>query len=664
MLGPLIFILAQGATVTFTHPCAHSSVVLKAFGEEIGRTVKPTGSVMRDYFLVRFEAMPIERAKEAIARGLNATWTESGGVLYLTRTPLQESAEEQELFEEFKKSLTEGIEEERKKEEKRQPYELRSLVEKLQAMPKDDWWESYDLEERPTERLHSRLTASLDATTLLKSQHGRVTYSSRPEGDELPLPPAWRKAYQDFVRDSAIWREAADRVFSEEDERRMWVYDENGRLDEVAKFEVEIKERSVGVAVTFVYEGGSTSYGSSEISSWAEPDDAWHEFFKSAKTPVKADAETRAAWLKENPSFDYHMGWYEWTSAVRKRREAPALLARVLADLEKNEPLTTLVSWPFVQLAESKGSNLVALLPDTLVSWPFDTALPEGMSLDELFMRAWWSLEGRFDEETGCWYAYPPDRPDTREKRVERPAFARLLRIAARKGWLGLDDVAGYRAETGAEDIVQGWEYFLSLACQLDAQGGYAAASIEAATKLYAALTPSQQRLAWEGGLELPLQNWSRGIQDVLRKHEWSEDRLTPIDEDGWDHEYRSLPLVEKVLKGRLPAGTTLRFVVSSSPRIWGKVGDGHNSFDYESIGWMIVGAERSEEPGDKITAFAEGVLEQLEVELLIPGVGKTSLWSTFFSTPFEDEFLVIEKLPERLRSVINESVRAARGGG
>ena len=70
----LALLIAQGRTVTFTHPCAHSSVVLEAFGKEIGETIKIRGSLDKDYFLVRFDDMLVEDAKAAIAQTLNATW--------------------------------------------------------------------------------------------------------------------------------------------------------------------------------------------------------------------------------------------------------------------------------------------------------------------------------------------------------------------------------------------------------------------------------------------------------------------------------------------------------------------------------------------------------------------------------------------------------------
>ena len=50
-------VLLQERTVTFTHPCAHSSVVLEAFGKEIGETIRMSGNVNKSYCRVRFDAM-------------------------------------------------------------------------------------------------------------------------------------------------------------------------------------------------------------------------------------------------------------------------------------------------------------------------------------------------------------------------------------------------------------------------------------------------------------------------------------------------------------------------------------------------------------------------------------------------------------------------------
>ena len=84
---------AQPQTVTFTHPCAHSSVVLEALGQELNLTLKPSGSVNKDYFLLRFKDVPVKEAFNKIAVTLNATWTQKDDIYYLGRTRAQEISE-------------------------------------------------------------------------------------------------------------------------------------------------------------------------------------------------------------------------------------------------------------------------------------------------------------------------------------------------------------------------------------------------------------------------------------------------------------------------------------------------------------------------------------------------------------------------------------------
>lgn len=100
---------AQQQTVTFEHPCAHSSVVLEALGKEIGRPLKASGSVNQDYFLVRFDGVPVGEAMKKIAETLNAQWTEKDGILFLGRTRIQEDQDRNETQEVEARLLQEGL---------------------------------------------------------------------------------------------------------------------------------------------------------------------------------------------------------------------------------------------------------------------------------------------------------------------------------------------------------------------------------------------------------------------------------------------------------------------------------------------------------------------------------------------------------------------------
>jgi hypothetical protein len=89
----LALVVPQRTTVTFTHPCAHSSAVLEALGREMGVKMAAGGSVLKDYFAVRFTDREPEVVKRLIAETLNAEWVQRGEYLVLDRGPLQEKKE-------------------------------------------------------------------------------------------------------------------------------------------------------------------------------------------------------------------------------------------------------------------------------------------------------------------------------------------------------------------------------------------------------------------------------------------------------------------------------------------------------------------------------------------------------------------------------------------
>lgn len=69
-----LLLLAQTKTVTFSHPCASSAVVLEALGKQLGVQMKPSGSVMKDFFAVRFTDRSADEIKRLIAETLSAEW--------------------------------------------------------------------------------------------------------------------------------------------------------------------------------------------------------------------------------------------------------------------------------------------------------------------------------------------------------------------------------------------------------------------------------------------------------------------------------------------------------------------------------------------------------------------------------------------------------------
>ncbi len=667
MIAALLLLVAtpQAATVTMTHPGAHSSVVLEAFGRQIGETIKPTGSVLRDYFLVRFDKMPVADAKAAIAKGLNATWLESGGVLYLTRTKAQELAEEQELYAAFKKSIEDSIKEEKDKEGKRKPYDLRVLIERLKLMPKEEYWD-FDFPEPPSDRLHSRLIASLDPKELFQMPDGTVSYSTRPTSDERPLPKAWRDAYAKFVSDSAIWRDVIDAVFDEEDERRNWFFEYGGRLDETATFNVQKGGRDITIDMNFEWEDGGSSMGMGGIGYSEESGTGFEEMLKGVDAKVRADEETLSIWKQpEEPSIFMDRGW-GYSAEKLDPEKVPGLLERIVRDLEHNEPLSVLVSWPFIQLAEAKGENFVVLMPDSLAGWPFSTTITRETSLLEMFESWWIPLNAKHDSVLKCWYLVPGDRPAVRKSRVDRVAFGRLLRAVVARGWMGLNEIADFASVTGATEIGAGFSEFLSLAESEVAPGYYDSEPIDISTRIYAAIPASQRRAVWGGGVEIPVEQWPSKLRQVLLDNDWGESILEPEYEtqEQFEAAYENAPTMTQLIKRGLPRGTTIHIVAKSEPTAWIQQGESQYESGMDDVGWHVISFEQDLQNNTRIDAFAPSQREEVTVELRVPGVGKHAMSDSFAYTPFKHEYKPLDKLDPSFREAIKEAVRKAREGG
>ncbi len=113
MLTALVMgtMIAQERTVTFTHPCARADVVLAAFGEAVGETIRPSASVKNDYFMVHFVDVPVSVAFDKIAETLIATWNRGEKTTYLTRTATDLTEEKRLESARFRELLKKGSKE-------------------------------------------------------------------------------------------------------------------------------------------------------------------------------------------------------------------------------------------------------------------------------------------------------------------------------------------------------------------------------------------------------------------------------------------------------------------------------------------------------------------------------------------------------------------------
>ncbi|HXH59882.1 MAG TPA: hypothetical protein VNI20_00840, partial [Fimbriimonadaceae bacterium] len=206
--------LLQQQTITFTHPCANSAVVLEALGKRLGVTMRPSGSVTKDYFLVSFHDITKEEALDKIASALNATWEEKNDVTYLTRTHNQELAEKDAVHKQEVQAIQEWLD----KNKVTDDFTLdkaKGMLEQL--LPLAPYPGSYDEvrlnkfdeieKSSPINRYALRLAAEIGAEAIAQTYlSDPIVFTQNPTGSQRQFPngPATRL----FEEETATLKEA------------------------------------------------------------------------------------------------------------------------------------------------------------------------------------------------------------------------------------------------------------------------------------------------------------------------------------------------------------------------------------------------------------------------------------------------------------------------
>src|SRR5690349_18543202 len=182
--------LLRPQTVTFTHPCAHSSVVLEALGKELGLELKPLGSVNKDFIVVSFKDAAPEVVLKRLAQTLNAQWTEKSGVRYLQRTPAQEAQEFEREYSEKSAALRRAIKEVSQAALGGASAEaLATRVRDFGDAKTQERWNAYQpiAKQLPAHKAMVALAGLLDIDDIVRGTQRKYEFSNY-EFSEAPLP--------------------------------------------------------------------------------------------------------------------------------------------------------------------------------------------------------------------------------------------------------------------------------------------------------------------------------------------------------------------------------------------------------------------------------------------------------------------------------------------
>lgn len=661
--------LWQERTVTFTHPCAHSAVILRALGREVGITLTPRGSVDQDYFLVRFEGLPVQVALNRIAETLNATWIGEGAVRYLDRTREDLIEENDVLFRVIEKFLADNP---------INPYpamgELVSQLASANSFDRSDdsdppWLRGVG-ELSPLKRALTKVLNSFSKDDIQEmSSHKEVEFRARPLEFERPYTKPMADAIQVMLAEFRVLREAAVRAGVDPSEIRFPSYIrllEPANLESAHfRFVVELNDKSFAVRMKEEAIGPyfGAYYGIESIG-------ASRSEYRMPPFPELEGTDVPFVEKSEHLAFFKSLDWPGSDIRTQSFRNLAPWTQRALLNLDTYEPLGMRKSDVLLQLAELKGWDMVALLEDgALIPYSFDK--PGDLAEESEWIFNWHAVELKDDE--GFLSITPYDPRNTRQDRWDRKRISQAFRHCKSRNWFDMEAramVLGAHEEgINAADIEQTIETLfrnrLGSAPPGVADGGL--------FELYAALPENFRQQARLGPVTAPAATMDESVRSIVRKRLRrggfrDKDYVDPYPSERWypDSIYGEESVPDRYLTGPLPEDVVIELIHERRNSFIGApVVEG---FTTHGTGLMST----DELATDFLYAREHGLKPDCKRVMLVPSEKvtlKISLPKLEFSATFvtsgaalTDGFVTHDRLPPAVRVALRNAI-VKRGG-
>lgn len=660
----LLAALAQTKKVTVTTPLAHSSVVLEQFGKAAGVTMKPTGTVLKDYFFVRFKDTPLDVAMDRIAKTLNATWAlqEDGSYLLkrsqtqdlqtgkppLDNSPIKKAVDDIKVEPFDTESFRKTVEEAKKLADSRDPN-IWQQIQKVDA-------------NSPLDRFAKRLVKMIGAETLSAIKEGETLwFAPNPTRRQAALPQAASSAYQLLVQEVE-----ASRALVPEEPQHGGYY-----IAVLNPLRIDVhKPVKFGLAVTR-YQGGGMN-----ATAYFQQDNTFDQRNVSLQSGGLGTApDPKGVFAGIKTKFEPGPELQELISAMKKiystngirdiSPEAASAWARVFHDSQGRDFTTVLGSEFFQQSADAKGTDMVALVPDLLSFLPVFAA-GSGQSTNE--MQQMWSLASQFpggvniSEADGYVSVRPADYVAGRD-RLDRKSLEKLM-----AGDADLDTLADFVGATESDDTVMVAMIVSTLARPGSANRLGSLQSNPDLLRIYGRLSPQERRQAKNGGYEIPLTNIPPHLVKPIDKMVFGKNmQLT----DSYDARDKAEPNVRYgassidkftafCLGNGLPSGSKLRIIVEDRDRLFmrrsGKYGTNDQATSIDSAAQQIAAqtspAFENEEyyRENKVVGFCVTNQTELFLEFEFPGAGVNREMLAFPKPMGESSFVEASKLPTKWR--------------
>ena len=516
MLAAILLAVQQPQTVTFTHPCAHSSVTLQELGKKTGLMLEATGSVLKDYFLVRFDKVPVTTALQKIAETLNATWTEKDGKLYLGRTPAQEMAGPKEMRARLEKGIAAYIANDATKVTTWTRDRAATLLRK-HILPAASFNRQAASQESnksgPCRELLDEFIRAVGAKKLASLPEGKqVIFRWTPKQGEQPIPPALRQKALAWAKNIAAFGETAAGLGAPS----------GGDFD----LPGELRLSGTREPVTPDWIAFQAVVRASSIYLIMMPNGTNPSPYASVSIQGRRDATS----LPEIPNFEGNYVPSELAELIANRnRDIYANTAKRID--EQSEDGKRLLAWfdadmspdcthlllgeAVQQCVEAAGLNAVVAISDSTIHGLF-VVRSARMSLKDVLKQFVETMDCRLDTDGGWFCVFPAIDPMW-AGRVDRSATSKFARAVLNEGWARIDAIAEL-ASACESNVTFQWSKRLAALLQPTPYNITWMLSDNSLLSLaaYHSLPAAAKRQSKNGGVTMPVVDLPREARDRL----------------------------------------------------------------------------------------------------------------------------------------------------
>lgn len=485
--------IRQGADlsrkISFSHPAARASVLLKDLSKETGVPLSASVRMADEVLIVKVKDVPIKDLLAKMAEAADAEWRPLEGGYELGRpSTLQNAAEREERQERaaaIQARLSEAVGKIAGLPAFTQAEANKMAEEQEKAI--NDWRKSIESggravnnltrDDTPSSRAVVALLDSIGASALATLPKGRrVVFSTSPNRVQYALSNKARQVVSDFVASQRMLS-TANQQLKKDDTRQFFVAGTNGgdlgpgdpslgigkailsvtHANNVLRAELIVADTNGQTLASGMYtlatvvSPGDTAKSADPAKEKIELSDLAKEYVKLTRrdTPTGGVRTVQGSMMVVVNGSSITLGSNPGEKTVAL---SDALRARLIRP-EEFDPQGLVPEEALTSVSNARGENLVACLPDSAIM-PITWAFATDVDMNTLMTRVLPNNGVQVKEENGWLTATPRFPTSSREQRIDRVAYGKLLRTMNGQRLVRLGQLADFvKAQSKTVDL-------------------------------------------------------------------------------------------------------------------------------------------------------------------------------------------------------------------